>query len=213
MRALIVDDHPIMRMGIRALLVQRWPAAQIVEAESLAVALAAARGERPDVAITDLNLPDAAGVESVARLRRALPETPILVLSLHAEAAYASRVLQLGGAGYLTKEHAADELIAAVERVLAGGRYITPSLASLMADRLAGGAGDIAPHEGLSPQETRVMLLLAEGRGVGDIAATMSLSAKTVSTYRARVLEKLGLDGNVDIAKYCLAHGLTRDDS
>lgn len=213
MNILIVDDHPIMRMGLRMLLAQRWPDARLIEAESLAAALAATRAERFDVAITDLNLPDAGGIESVVRLRRALPATPILVLSLHGEETYASRVLQLGAAGYLTKEHAPGELVTAVERALAGSRYITPTLAGLMAERLASGGTNTLPHESLSPQETRVMLLLAEGRSVGEIAETMSLSAKTVSTYRARILEKLGLAGNVDIAKYCLAHGLTNADS
>lgn len=212
MNILIVDDHPIVRLGVRQLLLSRWPAALIREAESLAGALAEVRREAPGLMVLDLNLEDAAGVESVQRMRRACPDVPILVLSLQGEEAFALRVLQLGAAGYLNKERASEEIVQAVEKVLAGGRYITASLAEQLASNWLGGGGSKPLHESLSRQEFRVLLQLADGRSVGEVAQAMSLSAKTVSTYRARILEKLGLSGNVDLAKYCLAHGLTGTD-
>lgn len=209
MKILIVDDHPIVRLGVRQLLQPRWPQAVIDEAASLAQALAQARQQKPDIVILDLNLEDASGLESAQRMRRACPEVPVLVLSLHNEEAFALRVLQLGAAGYLNKERASEEIVHAVEKVLAGGRYITASLADRLADGWLGKSTDKAPHETLSAQEYRVLLQLADGKSVGEVAEAMHLSTKTVSTYRARILEKLDLTGNVDIAKYCLAHGLT----
>lgn len=208
MKILLLEDHPIFRLGVRQLIGRRWPEAGIVEAATLAEALHACRGGDLQAALVDLNLPDAEGLESVSQLRRAAPALPLLVVSLNAEASYATRVLQLGAAGYLAKDRAADELVAALERVLAGGRYITASLAEQLAGLLTGDLPAGAPHEALSPQEYRVMLQLAAGHRVADIAATMHLSPKTITTYRARILEKLGVDSNVELARYCIRHGL-----
>lgn len=211
MNILLVEDHPIFRFGVRQLIAQRWPTAAIGEADSLAAAIAAVRRQPVDAAVVDLNLPDAEGIESVSQLRRAAPGLRLIVLSLNAESAYATRVLQLGAAAYLTKDRAADELILALERVLAGGRYITASLADHLADLMAGGAAARPPHEELSAQEYRVLLQLAAGQRVGQIADTMKLSPKTVSTYRSRILDKLDADSNVELARYCIAHGLSLD--
>ena len=212
MNVLIVDDHPIVRLGVRQLLQSRWPEAAIIDEESLGRALVSASNVKPDIIVLDLNLGDATGLESVQRMRRACPKVPIVVLSLHDEEAFALRVLQLGAAGYLNKDRASEEIVQAVEKVMQGGRYITASLAEQLAEGMLGKAMNTAPHETLSAQEYRVLLQLADGKSVSDIAEIMSLSAKTVSTYRSRILDKLGLTGNVDIAKYCLAHGLTRDN-
>jgi DNA-binding NarL/FixJ family response regulator len=208
MRLLILDDHPIMRIGLRQLIEARWPTAEVAEAEQLAQALALVRDPAWDAIISDLSLPDANGLESLLRLKRAVPDVPVLVLSMHAEEAYASRALQSGAAGYLTKEQASAELVTALERILAGGRYISAGLADRLADLLSGRPVQRPPHEALSPQEHRVLLQLAEGASVGVIAETMHLSAKTVSTYRTRILEKLDLKTNADLTRYCLAHGL-----
>lgn len=205
---LLVEDHPIFRFGVRQLILQRWPDAVIGEADSLAAALAEARRGHWQVAVVDLNLSDASGLESVTQLRRAAPHLRLLVLSLNTEEAYALRVLEQGAAGYLTKDRASEELIAALERVANGGRYITASLADRLANR-ALGESTAAAHEQLSPQEYRVMLQLADGRRITEIAEAMHLSPKTVTTYRARILEKLGVDNNVDVARYCLAQGLS----
>jgi DNA-binding NarL/FixJ family response regulator len=211
MRFLIVDDHPITRIGVRQLIRSRWPSADVEEAPRASDAVARL-AERFDAVILDLNLPDVDGLEGLVRVRRAASGAPVLVLSAHAEKAYAARALQEGAMGYLNKDRAPDELVAALERILSGERYITASLAGEMEEQLL--SGSAAPpraralHEGLSPQEYRVMLQLVEGIAVGEIAAGMHLSPKTVSTYRTRILEKLGLHGNVDLVKYCIAHGL-----
>lgn len=210
MNILLVEDHPIFRFGVRQLIQQRWPQAACGEASTLAAALTAVRQQAWALAIVDLNLPDAEGIEAVSQLRRAAPAVPLLVLSLNGEAAYAQRVLQQGASGYLAKDRASEELVSAVERVAAGGRYITASLAEHLAD-LVTGLSKALPHEDLSVQEYRVLLQLAAGRRVADIADGMHLSPKTVSTYRSRVLEKLGLNSNAELARYCLAHGLDCD--
>ncbi len=207
MRILLLEDHPIFRLGLRHLIGQRWPQAEVIEAERLFDAKHLVNGTSFDAAVTDLNLPDADGIESVTALRRADPSLRILVVSFSAEAAYATRMLQLGAYGHLAKDRAAEELVAALERILAGGRYITASLAEKLADLITGDAPR-ARHEGLSAQEYRVLLRLAAGHRVADIATAMHLSPKTVTTYRARVLEKIGAASNVELARYCLAHGL-----
>lgn len=208
MRILIVDDHPVMRFGVHQLIEKRWPDAAIGEAENLGQALSMVRAEVWHVAVLDLSLPDTSGLEGLAQLRRAVPTLPILVLSMHAETAYATRALQLGAAGYLTKEHATTELINAVERVLRGGRYISSGLAERLAGVLAGQSVPGLPHESLSSQEYRVMLLIATGKTAREIAASMHLSVKTVSTYRARIIEKTGLGNTAEMARYCTNQGL-----
>jgi len=208
MRLLILEDHPIMRIGLRQLVEARWPEVEVAEAEQLADTLERVRSQSWDVVITDLSLPDANGLESLLRLKRAAPMVPVLVLSMHGEEAYATRALQNGAAGYLTKEKAATELVHALERILAGGLYITASMADHLADLLSGRQVDRPPHESLSTQEHRVLLRLAAGTSVGEIAETMHLSAKTVSTYRTRIMEKQALKTNADLTRYCLSHQL-----
>ncbi len=210
MQILILDDHPIVRAGVRQLILGRWPEARVLEAGSLAEGEARVRSERPDALVLDLSLGNASGLDGLARLHRLAPGLPVLVLSMHSEEAYAARALQLGAAGYLTKARTEEELVAALERVLAGGRYITASLAERLAGLLAGGELERLPHEALSAQEHRVLLGLAAGRSVGELAEAMHLSAKTVSTYRRRVLDKLGLQNNAELTRYCLTHGLIR---
>ena len=145
MRILIVDDHPVMRFGVRQLVTQRWPDAAIGEASCLAQALEQVRAAEWELAVFDLSMPDTSGLEGLVRLHRAAPRTRLLVLSMHDEAAYAARALQLGAAGYLTKEHATTELVAAIERVRGGQRYISSDLAARLADLLSGEAPARAP--------------------------------------------------------------------
>ena len=210
MKILLLEDHPIFRFGVRQLIAQRWPDAIIVEADTLAAALKLVRDDPPTVAIIDLNLPDAEGLESVVQLRRAAPQSGLLVLSLNAEAAYATQALQLGVLGYLHKQHAADELLGAIECVLAGRRYITKSLADHMADLLTGKKADL-PHLELSVQEYRVLIQLASGRRLTEIGQLMHLSPKTVTTYRTRIMDKLGVSTNADLIRYCIDHQLAAD--
>lgn len=209
MRFLIVDDHPIMRVGVRQLILAEWPQAQIDEAASLAQALSLGQAQRPDAVVLDLSLPDASGTEGASRVLRALKAVPVLILSLNAESAYASRLLQMGVAGYLPKDRAGDDLVNALQRLLQGGRYVTAAMADHLLGLLDGRAPASLPHEQLSTQEHRVMLLIAAGKTPAEIANTMSLSVKTVGTYRARILEKAGWKNNTELTKYCLQHGLT----
>lgn len=209
MRLLIVDDHPLMRMGITQLVLQEWPDAQIDEAPTIAEALVRIAAARPDLVTLDLSLPDSQGTEGANRLLRVLPGVPLLVLSLNAEAAYASRLLQMGVAGYLPKDRAPEELRVALRRLSEGGRYVTSTMADHLLGLLSGKAPDALPHEQLSAQEHRVMLLIAAGRTPAQIAETMHLSVKTVGSYRARILEKAGWANNTELTKYCVQHGLT----
>ena len=209
MKVLLVEDHPITRVGVRQLVLGRWPDALVVEAASVAEALVQLAAGGVDIIVLDLNLPDVTGLEGLVRLRRVACKTPLLVLSAHSERAYATRCLQEGAQGYLNKDRAPQELITALERIAAGGRYITASLAVDFADQVLGRNSSVPlRHEELSHQEYRVMLQLAEGRGITDIAEQMHLSPKTISTYRMRILAKLELQTNVDLARYCLTHGI-----
>lgn len=206
MRILLIDDHPLVRAGARQLLAERWPDARIIEAGDLASGLAQIDG--CTMAVIDLSLPDARGLEGLIKLRRRTPKVPVLVLSMHAETAYAARALQLGASGYLTKDRAGSELVAAAQRLVDGGRYISADLADRLADQLVGEQPEQPLHSRLSAQELRIALLLAEGRSVGHIADAMNLSVKTISTYRSRALEKLSLANNAELTRYCLAQGL-----
>jgi len=208
-RLLIVDDHPLMRMGITQLVLQEWPDAQIDEAPTIADALTRIAAARPDLITLDLSLPDSQGTEGASRLLRTLPGVPLLVLSLNAEAAYAARLLQMGVSGYLPKDRAPEELRVALRRLSEGGRYVTSAMADHLLGLLSGKAPDALPHEQLSTQEHRVMLLIAAGKTPAQIADTMHLSVKTVGSYRARILEKAGWANNTELTKYCVQHGLT----
>lgn len=209
MRVLIVDDHPLMRMGISQLVLQEWPDASLDEAPTIAAALERAAKARPDIITLDLSLPDARGAEGASRLLRALPGVSLLVLSLNAEAAYAARLMQMGASGYLPKDRAPEELRTALRRLSEGGRYVTASMADHLLGLLIGKAPDALPHEQLSTQEHRVMLLVAAGQTPAQIADVMHLSVKTVGSYRARILKKAGWANNTELTKYCVQHGLT----
>ena len=209
MKILIVDDHPIMRLGVRQLILGAWPDAQVEEAPSLSEACQAFERFRPAFIVLDLNLPDATGTEGVTRMLQVAGEVPILVLSFNVEAAYAARLLKMGVAGYLPKDRAGDELVNALTRISQGKRYVTEAAADHLVDLLGGRSQAGAPHEQLSAQELRVMMLIAAGKAPAEMAQLMGLSVKTVGTYRARLLEKTGWKNNTELTKYCVAHGLT----
>ena len=209
LRMLIVDDHPIMRLGVRQLLSGAWPEAEIVEAQSVEEAVALVQEHPVHLMILDLALPDAAGVEAPARMLRVARGTPILVLSLGSESAYAARLLQMGVSGYLPKARAGEELVQAARRVLEGHRYVSADMADRLLGLLNGQAPGALPHELLSAQEYRVMQLIAAGRSASQIAEAMHLSVKTVGSYRARILAKAGWANNTELTKYCVQHGLT----
>lgn len=209
MRVLVVDDHPIIRLGVIHLIRGAWPEAEIDEAENVAQAKASVAAQRPDLITLDLQMPDTQGAEAVVQMLRATSGVPILVLSHNADPHHAQRILQLGAAGYLSKDRAPDELVKAVERILQGGRYVTPDMAERLLGMLNGSVSTTLPHEKLTAQEYRVMQMIASGSGPSRIADVMHLSVKTVANYRARILEKTGWRNNVELTKYCVEHGLT----
>ncbi len=209
MHILVVDDHPILRLGVRQLLLGAWPDAQVNEAQNVQEAQARLQAQPVSLIVLDLSLPDASGTEAPAQLLRVAGATPILVLSLSAEATYAARLLQMGVAGYLPKERAGEELVRAARQVLQGQRYVTEEMAQRLLEQPATRAAGALPHELLSAQEMRVTQLIAAGRSPAQIAQLMGISVKTVGSYRARILAKAGWANNTELTKYCVQHGLT----
>ncbi len=206
-RILLVDDHEIARRGIENVLAAALPEATFGEAANYQEAVAQLRGERWDLVLLDLTLPGRGGLELLADLRRLWPRLLVIVVSAYSEEEFALRCLRLGAQGYVMKTAGSKELVAAVRKVLAGGKYVT----SLLAERLAAAAGgDITqpPHELLSNRELQVLRLVALGRSLKEIGDELCLSERTIATYRARLAKKLGLSSNVEIARYAMQHGL-----
>ena len=179
------------------------------EARSGAEALALVREQDWDIVVLDISMPGRNGLEALKELRQVRPRTPVLILTTHPEEQYAIRVFRAGAAGYMTKESAPEHLVEAVRRVTAGGRYISPSLAELLAASV-GGDAEKPPHESLSDREYQVLCMIASGKTVGQIARELSLSDKTISTYRARILEKMGMKTNADLTHYAISNRLTQ---
>jgi len=206
-RVLIVDDHAILRRGLRALLSDEFHGAAFGEAADAVEALEQLRKKEWDVALLDMTMPGKSGLELLKEIKVEWPKLPVLVLSGHSEDQFAIRVLKAGGAGYMTKESAPEELAKAIHKILAGGRYVSPALA----EKLALGVKKdltLTPHETLSDREYEVMSGIGSGKTVREIAEELSLSAKTISTYRARVLEKLGVKNSAEIVQYAIRNGL-----
>lgn len=203
----IVDDHAIVRAGLRQLLADEVDFRVTAEAANGREALEIARGDEVDVLLMDLSMPDHGGVDALAAIRARRPDLPVLILSGFPEAHYATTLLRQGAAGYLNKECDPAEIATAIRTVARGRRYITPAVAELLADGLTGDAAR-APHESLSERELQVFLRLAGGETVGHIGQAMHLSVKTISTYRSRVLDKLGLTTNSELTYYALKNGL-----
>jgi two-component system, NarL family, invasion response regulator UvrY len=203
----LCDDHPLIREGMKRILLQRSDIRIDAEVGTGAELLARSAERRFDVIILDVSLPDMNGLDVLKNLKASGSGAGVLVLSMHPEEQYAARALKAGADGYLQKESVPEELENAVRRIAQGGKYITPSLAERLALDLEGKARK-APHELLSDREYQVLCMLASGKGIKDIALTLSLSPPTVATYRARVLEKLGLSSTVDLVRYALDHGL-----
>lgn len=209
MKFLIADDYPIIRVGICPLITQEWPSAQIEEAETLEETVQKFHEFSPDAVVLDLVMPDISGAEGVVRMLRVAGSTPILVLSNNTESASASRFLTMGVAGYLPMNQPSTELVIALRRLVQGKRYVTPAMADLLVNAVGKHPAPVDLHDLLSIQEYRVMVLIAAGKTPAAIAETMHLSAKTVGTYRARILEKTGWKNNIQLTKYCLQYQLT----
>jgi DNA-binding NarL/FixJ family response regulator len=207
MKVLIADDHPVVRHGLKQILSADSAFVVVGEAKNGNEALELARKLDWDVAILDYSMPGRSGLDLLAEIKREFPQRPVLVLSMHPEELHARRVLKAGGAGYMNKESAGEELVAAIRKVVGGGRYVSASLAEKLAVELAPDAQKL-PHETLSDREYRVMWLLASGKPIKQIAKEMFLSPSTISTYRVRILRKLGLATNAALVHYAVKHQL-----
>lgn len=207
MRIILADDHSIVRRGLKEILVDEFPEIIVEEASDGSELLKLARNGKWDCIISDLSMPGRNGLEILKVLKTEFPQIPVLILSIHAEELYAIRALKSGAAGYLTKDTAPDELVKAVRQILQGRKYITPSIAEKMASNL-----DADPHkqpyELLSDRELNVMKMIAAGKTVSEIAVELSLSVNTISTYRARILEKMNLKNNSELTYYVISNNL-----
>ena len=208
MRIMLVDDHPIVRRGVSEILARAFPQATIQEVGTGTGAMGLARSQSWDIVILDLTLPDGSGVDVLKRIREMQARLPVLILSMHTADQFARRAIAAGASGYLTKDTADEELVAAVTRLVRGGKYFGPQvlehvLAGLYAD------GDERPHERLSDREYEVLRMIGSGKTVSEIAAALMRSVKTVSTYRARVLEKMDMRTNAELTHYVVRHVLS----
>ncbi len=206
-RFLIVDDHELLRRGLKALLEEAFPLAEVGEATDGSRAVAAAQESNWDAVVLDLQLPGRSGLEILAELRAIQPNLPVIVFSASPERDYAVRAYKLGAVAYLSKQRGATELIVALRRALDGGRYVPPELVESIAAAVAGDA-PAAPHESLSNRELDVLCRLARGATQKEVAAALSLSEKTIETYRTRISRKMGLSTNVELTRYAVQNKL-----
>jgi len=206
-RIFIADDHPIVRQGLRRM-VEADPGLAISgEAGDAATLLGALETTATDLVLLDVSMPGGPFLDTLHALRERHPSIRVLVLSVHPEDQWAVRALKAGASGYLTKDHSPEQLLEAVRRVYRGGKYVSPTLAEQLASHLDA-AGQRAPHELLSDREFEVMRRLGSGLTVSQIASELAISAKTVSTYRARILEKMAVASNADLVRYAARYGL-----
>ena len=208
MRILIADDHAVIRRGLKQILLDEYPSADIEEAGDAEAAIKKSITGNWDVVISDLSMPGRSGLDLVQHVKQNFPKLPVLILSIHPEEQYAIRALKAGASGYLNKEAAPEELVMAVQRVLQGRKYISPSIAEKMADELDKEKTNKASHEFLSDRELDVFKLIAGGTSVTDISEKLSLSITTVSTYRARIMNKMNMKSNADLTRYALENNL-----
>lgn len=206
-RVFVADDHAVVRRGLVQILTETPDMVVAGEASTGREVLQAVRKHDYDVLVLDIAMPEGGGLEVLQQLQTLKPDLRVLILSMYPEKQYAVRALKTGAAGYLTKESVPDELIAAIRKVARGGKYVSQSLAEQLASELRGEV-EKEPHKTLSDREFQVMILLAAGKSITDVAEELSLSVKTVSTYRTRILEKLNLKSTAEIIRYALEHEL-----
>ena len=206
-RILVADDHPVVRQGLKQIVAGTTDILVVDEAGNGHEVLDKVQRNYFDVVLLDISMPGISGLDVLKQLRSERPELAILVLSVHPEEQYAARVLRAGASGYLAKESAPDELVAAIRKVSLGGKHVSLSLAEKLASELGRDATK-PPHEALSDREYEVMCLIASGRTIAEIAQQLSLSPKTVSTYRSRILDKMSMKGNAELTLYSVQNGL-----
>ncbi len=206
-RILIADDHSVVRQGLERILIKEFPSAFIEQVPDGERMIKRVMESEWDLVISDLSMPGRSGLEALRQIKEHLPRLPILILSVHPEEHYAIRVLKAGASGYLSKNMAPEELINAVHRVLLGRKYITPSVAEKLAEQINTDVEQL-PHAQLSDREFEVLKLVASGKSLTEIADELSISATTVSTYRARIMTKMNMKTNADLTRYAIANNL-----
>jgi len=205
-KVLLADDHDIVRAGLRRIVEESGDIRVVAEAADGRAAIRLAREKKPDVAVVDLSMPGLDGLEVICRLRELLPELPVLILTMHEEEQYVVRAITAGARGYVTKRSAPEQLVAAIRKMHAGGRYLTEKAAEALAVHMAGGSRSLS--DGLSNREIQVLRRLALGQTNHEIAAAYTLSVKTVDTYRFRILKKLNLRNNAELSRFAIQNGL-----
>ncbi len=206
-KILVIDDHEVVRRGVKQILEETFAHVEVGEANTSRKGMAAVQQQPWDLVIVDINLPDQSGLELLGELHRTRPRLPLMVLSLHPEEQYAVRVFRAGAMAYLTKQTAPEELARAVKQVLSGRMYVTASIGEHMAGSLSKSSADPVPAT-LSEREREVLVLIAQGQSLKNIAQSLILSTKTVSTYRGRLLDKLQLTTTAELIRYALDHHL-----
>jgi len=206
-KVLMIDDHAVVRLGLRAILEEADPGVEVAEAGTAQEGLAWLHDNPADAVVLDIGLPDRNGLDVLKRIHQEWPRLPVLILSMYSEDQYGLRMMKAGAAGYLTKASAAEHLVRAVKRVLAGGRYVSPALAEQLAGVFAGDI-DKEPHQMLSDREYQIFQMISSGKTVSEIARELFLSVKTVSTHRTRILEKTGMKTNAELTHYAFEKNL-----
>jgi DNA-binding NarL/FixJ family response regulator len=206
-KVLIADDHTLVRKGLKQILLDTKDIESVDEAGNGKETLNKVNRKKYDLVLLDITLPGRSGIDVLKQIKLSKPRLPVLILSMHPEEQYAVRSLRAGAAGYLTKESAPHELIDAIRKVANGGKYITSSLAEKLASEL-GADMEKPPHEILSDREYQVMCMIASGQTAMEIAETLNLSVKTISTHRARILKKMHMDNNAQITHYAIKNNL-----
>ena len=206
-KVLVADDHPLLRSGLKHVLEQEPDFDSPGEAENSEQVLTRLEERSWDAVVLDIGMPGRNGLETLSEIRKRRPGLPVLILSMHSEEQFAIRAIKAGASGYLTKNNAAAELVPAIRRILAGKKYVSPALAEVLAHVIESGE-ERPPHEILSDREYHVVCGIASGKSVSQIAAETSLSVKTISTYRARALEKMKMRTNADLTRYAIRNGL-----
>lgn len=207
MKILIADDHAIVRQGLKLILRESGNSFSVGEARNGEELLQRVGEAEWDVVILDISLPDQSGLEILKRLKALRPKLPVLILSMHGEEQYAVRALRSGASGYLTKESASEQLLQAIQKIHRGGRYVTPAVAESLVAEIAGDSSD-QPHLLLSDREFEVLRLIVKGKTATEIASQLNISIKTVSTYRRRVLDKMGMTSMAQLIHYSIEHRL-----
>ncbi len=209
MNILIGDDHSVVRKGLKTILTDAFPDAYVDEACDGNELLDKALKQDWSIIISDISMPGRSGIEVLKEIKEIKPKQPVLILSVHAPEQYAVRTLKAGASGYLTKESAPEELVKAIQHILIGRKYITPEIAEILVDVQSNNLSDKSPHEYLSDREFEVLKLIASGKTVSQIAEMLSLSIHTISTYRARILEKMHMNTNAELTKYATSNQLS----